>query len=728
MSTAEQAGAEQHPEQELQVFGLAEVQGLVASGYDAIPLVEKLELRESAGAVYERLRGNGPSFLLESADPAEHQGRYSFIGIDPEAVIRLEESGMMVNGEAREFTDPYDFVDEMVCKRNVAPVADLPTFFGGAVGLFGYDLARYREPTIGEPKEDVLGLPELALMVPGITIAFDHYKQEVSIIGHVLAEPGSDEADIAASYQKATEAIQSVRHELSGPSAGTAEPIQTDYEPLTFRSNMTREAFKDAVRSAKESAEAGDTFQIVPSQRFSSEQPVDEDFAYQVFKRLKADNPSRYGFLFEFGDFQAAGCSPETLVKVRDGYVEHMAIAGTRRRGATPEEDAALAEDLQNDPKELAEHRMLVDLCRNDVNRVCLPESVEVEAHAEVETYSHVLHLMSKVHGQLRPEKSALDALASIAPAGTLSGAPKISAMQEIDRLEPDKRGFYGGAVGYVTYNGDLDSCIFIRSVLVDPDGHVHVQAGAGIVADSDPEAELEETIIKARAPMRAIEEVCTPSVRHQRLIENGKQPTPPRTSARRVGSKVLLLDNFDSYTHNVNQYLEQLGVRVVVKRNDVSEQELIDERPDFLVVSPGPHTPREAGLSVRAMRYFPEKGVPALGICLGHQALAMAFGGEVGRHKAVHGKHAYVEHDGKTIFRDLPNPLQVQRYHSLIAEMPLPPELERSAFLKEDGREIVMAIRHRQLPAEGVQFHPESFYTPSGFQMLENFLKTGRR
>lgn len=724
MSTVEQSGAEQQAEQALQVFSLAEVQDLVDHGYDTIPLVEKLELRVSAGAAYERLRGNGPSFLLESADPAEHQGRYSFIGVEPEAVIRLESEGMMVNGEPREFSDPYDFVDEMICKRSVAPVDDLPTFFGGAVGLFGYDLARYREPTIGPAKEDKLGLPEMALMVPGITIAFDHYKQEVSIIKHVLTEPHAGEPDIAASYAQATEAIQAVKEKLTSPADSHEEP-PASYGPLTFTSNMTAEEFKDAVRSAKESAEAGDTFQIVPSQRFSSEQSVDAQFAYEVFKKLKVSNPSRYGFLLDFGDFQTTGCSPETLVKVRNGYVEHMAIAGTRRRGATPEEDAALADELKNDPKELAEHRMLVDLCRNDVNRVCIPESVEVETHAAVENYSHVMHMTSKVHGQLRTENAALDALASIAPAGTLSGAPKISAMQEIDRLEPDKRGFYGGAVGYVTYNGDLDSCIFIRSVLVDREGRVHVQAGAGVVADSDPEAELEETVIKAMAPRRAIDEVCNPSVQHQRLVKDRKPPVQPLTSARRVGSKVLLLDNYDSYTYNVRQYLEQLGVRVVVMHNDVAEQELINEQPDFLVVSPGAHTPKEAGLSIKAMKYFPEKGKPALGICLGHQALVMAFGGEVVRYKAVHGKHAFIEHDGKTIFSGLERRLQVQRYHSLVVQAAsLPAELEPSAVMKEDGQDIIMALRHRDLPAEGVQFHPESYYTPSGFQMLENFLK----
>lgn len=736
------------PEQELQVFSLAEVQNLVKQDYEVIPLVEKIELKESPGAVYERLRGNGPSFMLESAESAEQRGRYSFIGIDPDLVIRLEKDGMMVNGEAQEFTDPYDFVDKLICGRKVAPVSGLPTFFGGAAGLFGYDLARYREPTIGKAKEDKLDLPELALMVPGVTIAFDFEsgKEEVSIIKNILVPPGLDEAGVAAIYDEAVQSVRSVKQQIVSPTDAGEQP-RTSYDPLSFSSNMTPEAYKAAVQSAKESAEAGDTFQIVPSQRFSSKETVDSDFALEVFKKLKPANPSRYGFLFEFEDFQATGCSPETLVKVTNGQVEHMAIAGTRKRGKTPEEDAALAKDLQNDPKEIAEHSMLVDLSRNDVNRVCEAESVRVEIHAEVEKYSHVIHLTSKIVGLLRKGKSALDALGSIAPAGTLSGAPKISAMQEIDKLEPDKRGFYGGAVGYLNYNGDLDSCIFIRSTLVDKQGHVHVQAGAGVVADSDPTKEYEETVMKARAPMHAIEEVCAssdqedeheeavistqghaevyvPKFEHQELSAEGIiLPRKPQKRARRLGSTVLLLDNYDSYTHNVRQYLEQLGADVVVLRNDVAEREMIQVNPDFLVVSPGPHTPNEAGLSMKAMSYFPEKGVPSLGICLGHQALIMAFGGEVGHHKAVHGKASEITHDGKTILKDLSMPLKVQRYHSLVGYEPLPAELERSAYVFEDDQELIMAVRHTEMPAEGVQFHPESYYTPYGMKMLENFL-----
>lgn len=713
--------------QELQVLSLPEVRALAEKGYTAIPLIEKLELRESASALYDRLRGNGPSFLLESADPAEHQGRFSFIGVEQESVIRLEAEGMMVDGVAHNFQDPYDFIDQRVATHAVAPVADLPPFFGGVAGLFGYDLARYREPTIGEAKPDHLDLPEMALMIPRVTIALDGYKQETNIIANVTIDPEADETEVANNYYSTVAALQAMKGRILDP-AESAPVLRPSYEPLKFSSNMGPGIFEATVETAKEHAEAGDIFQVVPSQRFSSEQSVDGDFAHEVFNKLKRLNPSRYAFLFEFDDFQVAGCSPETLVKVTDGYVEHMAIAGTKKRGDSAEADAVLADELQSDPKERAEHSMLVDLCRNDMNRVCDPDSVAVETHAAVENYSHVMHMTSKVYGRLNESSGALDALASIAPAGTLSGAPKISAMQLIDRLEPDKRGFYGGAVGYVTPGGDLDSCIFIRSIVVDKEGFVHVQAGAGVVADSDPRNELEETVIKAQAPMRAIEEVCQPSVPHQQILDLQERPTVSDRSVRPVGDRVLLLDNYDSYTYNVRQYLAGLGLEVVVMRNDVSPRELINVRPDFLVVSPGPHTPHEAGLSIEAMRYFPEQGVPSLGICLGHQALAVAFGGEVERHRAVHGKQSTIEHDGRTIFKGLPNSLEVMRYHSLVAHSPLPIALERSAFVVEDdGQEIVMAVRHTELPAEGVQFHPESFYTPFGSRILKNFVQRQR-
>lgn len=710
---------------ELQVFDLAEVQLLAEQGYTAIPLVEKLDMKESAGALYERLRGNGPSFLLESAELDERQGRYSCIGLHPDKLIRLETFGMMVNGEAHDFADPYKFVDELIAQHVVAPVADLPPMFGGAAGLFGYDLARYREPTIGPAKANQSGMPEMALMIPGITLAFDHYAQEVSIVANVLAQLDDSKTDLVANYYGAVQAIRSMKQAITEPISNDKASVP-NYDNLEFTSNMSPDQFKGMVDTAKDYIEAGDVFQVVVSQRFSSDKPVDQNFAYQFIQRLKSITPSRYTFLFEFDDFQAAGCSPETLVKVTDGHVKHMAIAGTSNRGSNAEEDAELASELRNNPKERAEHSMLVDLSRNDVNNVCQPESVVVKAHAVIENYSHVMHMTTKVEGELKHGFRALDALRSIANAGTLSGAPKIRAMQIIDELEPDSRGFYGGAVGYVNYKGDLDSCIFIRSIVVDGEGIVHVQAGAGVVADSDPESEFQETLLKAGAPLKAVAEVCNPVRKRQQLTVNKpKKLFSGSKLPESLDSNVLLLDNYDSYTHNIAQALAKLGMRVTVMRNDVKAKELIQAKPNFLIVSPGPGRPEDAGLSIQALRHFPQDGIPSLGICLGHQALAMAFGGEVMRHKPVHGKMSSINHDGQTIFAGLPNELNVMRYHSLVAAEPLPDELERSAYAFDGVQEIVMALRHRKLPAEGVQFHPESFYTASGKEILQNFLKT---
>ena len=723
LENAPQAETEGQP---LQILTLGEVQSLVDQEFNVIPLIETIGQRENAGALYERLRGDGPSFLLESADPAEHQGRYSFIGLEPDAVIRLEKEGMMVNGVRHDFEDPYQFVEDFLGQRKVAHFEeDLPPFFGGAAGLFGYDLARYIEPSIGAAKEDPLDLPELALIVPGVTIAIDTYSQTVSIIKNIVVPKDADSDTVEHLYDAARDSIQNTRANITDHvEEKRADP--PTYEQMQFASNMTAEEYKDAVKAAIASNVAGDTFQVVPSQRFSSDKTVDRDFAQEVFGRLKQDNPSRYGFLFEFEDFQVTGCSPETLVKVTDGNVECMAIAGTRKRGETKEEDAELTHDLANDEKERAEHYMLVDLCRNDMNTVCDAESVGVDpnTHLAIENYSHVMHMTSRVVGRLREGMSALRALAHIAPAGTLSGAPKISAMQVIDRLEPDKRGFYGGAVGYVNYEGGLDSCIFIRSVLVDREGRVHVQAGAGVVADSVPESELKETYIKAGAPLKAIDEVCNPRQRHQRPNCEKMQSSYRRSQPERIGKRVLLIDNYDSFTFNIRQYLEKIGADVDVVRNDDHPREILHARPDLLVISPGPHTPKEAGISLEAVKYFPELGIPTLGICLGHQALAMAFGGEVGLHRPMHGKTSSMKHDGKTIFTGVTNPMQVMRYHSLVAHTPLPLGLEESAStIEEDGEKVIMAIRHTELPLEGVQFHPESECTPSGMDILANFV-----
>ncbi len=394
--------------------------------------------------------------------------------------------------------DPYGAVAERIGAFELAGAEDLP-FPGAAVGLFGYDLVRTVEP-LGPPNPDPLGLPDLALMVPELIVAFDHHRHEVSIIG--LAFAGGEEGDFDEAYARAAALIERtrdlLRHEIPRP-ARAGGPRG---EAPTFESNLSREEFEANVARIVEYIRAGDAYQVVPSQRFSARCPVE---AFSIYRGLRAVNPSPYMYFLDFGDFEIAGASPEPLVKVAGGRVETRPIAGTYPRGENEEEDRANAELLLSDPKERAEHVMLVDLGRNDVGRVSEYGTVNVDELMTVETYSHVLHIVSRVSGQLRDGLGAMDVLRSALPAGTLSGAPKVRAMQIIDELEPHKRCSYGGAIGYLDFRGDLDVAIHIRTVVVK-DGVAHVQAGGGTVADAKPDYEYRESLQKAKAIFRAIE------------------------------------------------------------------------------------------------------------------------------------------------------------------------------------------------------------------------------
>jgi len=353
---------------------------------------------------------------------------------------------------------------------------------------------------LGEPNPDPLGLPDLALMVTDLLLVFDHLRHELTILACANA---CDEGGIEAAYERATATIAEARARLRGAVPVPEHP--TLAEPPEFASNMEREQFEAAVARIVEYVHAGDAFQVVPSQRFSAAAAVE---AFSVYRGLRAVNPSPYMYFLEFGDFQIAGASPEPLVKVSGDRVETRPIAGTYPRGADEEEDRRLAERLVNDPKERAEHVMLVDLGRNDLGRVCEYGSVKVDELMVVETYSHVLHIVSQVSGTLRDGVGAMDVLRSALPAGTLSGAPKVRAMQIIDELEPVKRCGYGGAIGYLSWNGDLDTAIHIRTVVVK-DGQLHVQAGGGTVADAKPAYEYNESVNKAKAVFRAVELAC---------------------------------------------------------------------------------------------------------------------------------------------------------------------------------------------------------------------------
>jgi anthranilate synthase component I len=452
---------------------------------------------ETPVSAYLKLRGDGPSFLLESAEQGQRFGRWSFLGYRPRTVIRMDEGRLTVGGEAREAANPYEAVAAELERYRVAPVEGLPPFAGGAVGLFGYDLVRHAEPSVGAGNPDEVGTPELALMVSDVLVAFDHLRHEITILANVFAEE-----DVDSAYAQAAATIAEVRERLAAP-VPRAQAARR--EPPAFESNMGPGGYERAVEACKEYIRAGDVYQVVPSQRWSGDAPVE---AFSIYRGLRAVNPSPYMYFLDFEDFEIAGASPESLIKVTGRHAEQRPIAGTRPRGATAEDDVRAGEELLADPKERAEHVMLVDLARNDLGRVCEYGSVTVDELMTVETYSHVLHIVSSVSGELRPGVTPMGALEASLPAGTLSGAPKIRAMQIIDELEPVRRGPYGGSVGYLSYTGDLDTCIYIRSAVVK-DGRVHVQAGGGIVADSEPGYEARETEAKAGAVFEAIALAC---------------------------------------------------------------------------------------------------------------------------------------------------------------------------------------------------------------------------
>ncbi|MEA2253074.1 MAG: anthranilate synthase component [Solirubrobacteraceae bacterium] len=469
---------------------LDEVRAL-AREHNLVPLrhtfIDDLETPVSAFLKLRGRRGQSPAFLLESAEQGQRVGRYSFIGMRPRKVVRwsLGDPG-----------DPYALAAAEVGAYSQAPFGDAPPFAGGAVGFFGYDLVRTVEP-LGDPNPDVLGLPDMALMLSDVLVVFDHLKHTITILVNVYAEEGDD---VEGAYADALGTIAKARRLLAGPVPAVA-PTPAHPRP-EFVSNMPRERFEAMVARIVEYVHAGDAFQVVPSQRWSAR--VDAD-PFSIYRGLRVVNPSPYMYFLDFLDFQIAGASPEPLLTVNGRSVSTRPIAGTRPRGADASEDAQIAEGLLADEKERAEHVMLVDLGRNDLGRVCEYGSVEVDTFMAVETYSHVMHIVSSVSGELRADVGAMDALRSVLPAGTLSGAPKVRAMQIIDELEPVKRGGYGGAIGYLGYNGDLDTAIHIRTVVVK-DGVAHVQAGGGTVADAKPAYEFAESQAKAEAVLRAVE------------------------------------------------------------------------------------------------------------------------------------------------------------------------------------------------------------------------------
>lgn len=480
-----------------------EFQRLAAAGYNRIPLArEMLADFDTPLSIYLKLADAPHSYLLESVQGGEKWGRYSIIGLPCHTVLRAQghEITVQVEGvetERHTCEDPLTFVETFKARYQVADMPGLPRFNGGLVGYFGYDSVRYVEKRLGAgPSTDSIGTPDILLMVSDAVVVFDNLAGKLHAI--VLADPA--ETNAHANAQARLDALVERLRQPITPRSGIDLAAPPAAEPA-FRSSFSREDYESAVSAIKEYILAGDCMQVVISQRMSipfAAAPID------LYRALRCFNPTPYMYFFNFGDFHVVGSSPEVLVRVEEGLVTVRPIAGTRPRGSNEEHDVALEKDLLSDTKELAEHLMLIDLGRNDVGRVSTTGSVNVTEKMVIERYSNVMHIVSNVTGQLKPELSAMDALRAILPAGTLSGAPKIRAMEIIDELEPVKRGVYGGAVGYLAWNGNMDTAIAIRTAIIK-DGELHVQAGAGIVADSVPALEWEETLNKRRAMFRAV-------------------------------------------------------------------------------------------------------------------------------------------------------------------------------------------------------------------------------
>jgi anthranilate synthase component 1 len=467
---------------------LEEFRGLRNQG-NLVPIYREIAADvETPVSAFFKVNRDGYSFILESVEGSEHVARFSFIGTEPYRVVSTREGDK---------ADPLKPIAEELNQYKPVPVGGLPDFCGGAVGYLAYEMVRRLEE-LPSPASDPLSLPESVFMFVDTLLIFDHATNKIKIVSHANLD-----GDIDSAYQAAVEKINDLVKRLGQPLKHYRHPTtDTPAKSAQISSNLTREEFEASVEKARQYIIAGEAIQIVLSQRLSRRTTA---HPFNIYQALRSINPSPYMFFLDLKDFQIIGSSPEILVRAVGGKVTTRPLAGTRPRGKTQAEDKRLEKELRNDEKERAEHIMLVDLGRNDIGRVSLPGTVKVSELMEVERYSHVMHLVTNVEGKLRPDLTPFDTIRACFPAGTVSGAPKIRAMEIIAELEPDKRGPYAGCVGYFSFSGNMDTAITIRTIILT-NGTAHVQAGAGIVYDSVPAREYEETLNKARALLNAIE------------------------------------------------------------------------------------------------------------------------------------------------------------------------------------------------------------------------------
>ena len=485
---------------------------LAAQG-NLIPVTRRLLADiETPLSAYRKIRGQDESFLFESVEGGEHLGRYSFVGCNPRAIIRQDGNRVDVienrkvtesftvsrDAGANNVPDGLAVVERVMKKFRPVTVPGLPRFTGGAIGFIGYEFIHDVEPVVPRAAKDELGTPVMYFLIADQLLIFDRVAQTIIVLVNAILEDSSSPEE---AYENAVAEIERIVSLLEQPSEHRPATVPSDVPELPFSSNVPKEKFLTNVQASKKFINSGDIIQVVGSQRFSVETKAS---AMDVYRAVRSVNPSPYMFLLELNGFSLVGASPEIHVRSEDHQVEIRPIAGTRRRGKTADEDIALEKELLADPKERAEHVMLVDLARNDIGRVCDFGSVQVRDLMIIERYSHVMHIVSSVEGKLAADKTNYDLMRATFPAGTVSGAPKIRAMQIISDLEGTTRGPYAGCVGYFSFNGNLDTCITIRTALLK-DGKAYVQAGGGWVNDSEPEAEFQETVNKSKAMLKAV-------------------------------------------------------------------------------------------------------------------------------------------------------------------------------------------------------------------------------
>lgn len=674
-----------------------------------VQAVRDLPWLEPAHA-YARARQAGHKPLLLDGLGAHPEARHAYLAMTPVQEVRVEGLYTTDKGEGHSTETRDNVIGHLraVLSATRFPVPQDAPFTGGWVGALAYEFARNFEPTLPARKSGT-GVPDALLSLCLDCVVYDRRAQAARLYCADL------EGDRAAAERRADRIVADLaRHATLPKWEPAAEP--------RFTTSLSADQFVLAVAELRRRIAGGDLFQANLATRF--EAPCDAD-PLALFLRLQEANPSPYMALLEYEGFSIVSASPEQLVATSAGRVRARPIAGTRKRGASPADDLALEGDLLTDPKEQAEHTMLVDLLRNDLARVSKPGTVSVPERMSVERYRHVMHLVSRVEGELRDGADALDVLAAVFPGGTITGAPKLRACQRIHEAEPVPRGFYTGSAGYVAWNGDTHWNILIRTLVLEG-GTVSVHAGSGIVADSDPEREWKEANRKARALLEAVAGKDTGGGNRGRLGEVTAHGSwsPPKPPARVRGKRVLLIDNYDSFVHNLADYCAAAGAKVKVLRNDGDwEAALADFDPTHVILSPGPGWPDEAGCTLALAKRLHGR-TPLLGVCLGHQAIGQAHGGTVLVHPGgpVHGEADDVEHNGKGLFEGLPSPLRATRYHSLIVD----PGTMGKAWIVDarlaDG--TAMALRHQSCPTFGLQFHPESLCTDRGLDLVVRFLQ----